>query len=281
MASCSRSSLARRRASLCSSSRSRRFRVSTSPTRSSNDVLSRPAMSLNDCARAPSSSSRLPGTRALRSPRAIDCVARAMRRSGAVTIDASAAASMSESTSASGEDHRRPAAARAHARQIERFRHGRDQHPVTARCRRRDTSSRRSATFPATAASRSRDRTGTPSPLPTWPTKPCAAPELRPHSAPPSRRRAADEAIDRAGLVEDEGATVRADGLASQQQTTSCARALGVDRRRRPSPGSRPAACAGSPTPPDEAWSPASPRHRPRSAARQSPWRRPSRAPAR
>ena len=58
-------------------------------------------MSLNDCARAPSSSSLLPGTRALRSPRAMACVARAMRRSGAVTIDASAAASTSESTSAS------------------------------------------------------------------------------------------------------------------------------------------------------------------------------------
>ena len=44
------------------------FRVSTSPTRSSNDVLSLAAMSLNDCARPSSSSSLLPGTRALRSP---------------------------------------------------------------------------------------------------------------------------------------------------------------------------------------------------------------------
>ena len=58
-------------------------------------------MSLNDCARAPSSSSLLPGTRVLRSPRAMACVAREMRRSGAVTIDASAAASTRESTSAS------------------------------------------------------------------------------------------------------------------------------------------------------------------------------------
>ena len=57
-------------------------------------------MSLNVAARAPSSSSLLPGTRTLRSPSAIVSVARAMRRSGPVTIEASAAASTRESTSA-------------------------------------------------------------------------------------------------------------------------------------------------------------------------------------
>ena len=58
-------------------------------------------MSLNDRARSPSSSSLLSGARALRSPRAIVWVARAMRRSGAVTIEARAAASRRESISAS------------------------------------------------------------------------------------------------------------------------------------------------------------------------------------
>ena len=70
-------------------SRSRFFRVSTSPTRSSNDTFSLAAMSLKDFARAPSSSSLLSGARVLRSPRAIACVARAIWRRGAVTIDAS------------------------------------------------------------------------------------------------------------------------------------------------------------------------------------------------
>ena len=57
-------------------------------------------MALNDPPRASSSSNLVPGTRTLRSPPAIVCVARAMCRSGAVTMDANAAPSTRESTSA-------------------------------------------------------------------------------------------------------------------------------------------------------------------------------------
>ena len=173
------------------------------------------------------------------------------------------------------EHHRRTAAASAGARQVERFRHGRDQDPVTAPA---VIAIRRRVGQPRFARERLRRDVIEPE-LRLCGTadgpRTVSAPGRQSRFARPRRRRARTRRSSRP-FVEDEGSAIRADGLAAQQRGARASRVLRRPFAKSTPRGSRRAACGCSTTPRDGALSPAAPHHRPRSAARRSPWRPPS-----